>query len=143
MKAENSLPNIGVGVYVYNKAGKILLGRRKNSHGENSWSCPGGKLNTMESLKECAHRELHEETGLEIEKIEFLGYTEDFFENENLHFITFAFKVLPKTEDPILKEPHKCSGWEWFDLANLPSPLFLPIQNLFKKLELISENISG
>lgn len=25
--------------------------------------------------------------------------------------------------EPELKEPHKCDGWAWYDIDNLPEPL--------------------
>jgi len=54
------------------KDGKVLLGRRKGSHGEGEYAWPGGHLEYMESIKECARREVREETGMEIKNIRFL-----------------------------------------------------------------------
>jgi hypothetical protein len=30
-------------------------------------------------------------------------------------------------------EPEKCAEWAWFSWDDLPQPLFIPIQNLFKQ----------
>ena len=35
--------------------------------------------------------------------------------------------------DPELKEPEKCEKWGWFKWSSLPSPLFLPIENLIRQ----------
>lgn len=32
-----------------------------------------------------------------------------------------------------IMEPDKCEEWRWCDWNNLPSPLFIPIQNLLKQ----------
>lgn len=36
---ENNRPKVGVGVAII-KDGKVLLGKRKNAHGEGTWSFP-------------------------------------------------------------------------------------------------------
>jgi len=61
-------PKVGVGIIVI-KDNKVLLGKRKNSHGEGSWCFPGGHLEFNESLENCAKREVLEETGIEIKNI--------------------------------------------------------------------------
>ncbi|OAP64355.1 hypothetical protein AYL99_00327 [Fonsecaea erecta] len=56
---------------------KFLLGQRLGSHGAGTWALPGGHLEFGESLEECAAREVREETGLEVDEIEFLTATND------------------------------------------------------------------
>ena len=36
-------------------------------------------------------------------------------------------------EEPKIMEPDKCEQWAWFSPDSLPSPLFVPIQNLLKQ----------
>ena len=48
-------PKVGVGVMVL-KDGKVLLTRRKGSHGAGEYSFPGGHLEYMESFEDCARR---------------------------------------------------------------------------------------
>ena len=57
-------PSVGVGVFVYNMDGKILLGKRKGAHGAGEWSLPGGHLEFNESFERCCEREVMEETGI-------------------------------------------------------------------------------
>lgn len=38
-----SSPRIGVGVLIF-RDGKLLLGKRRGSHGAGDWSAPGGHL---------------------------------------------------------------------------------------------------
>ena len=56
-------PLIGVAVIV-TKDDRVLLGKRKNSHGADTWAFPGGHLEFNESIADCAAREVFEETGL-------------------------------------------------------------------------------
>lgn len=127
-------PQVGVGVIII-KNNKVLLGKRKNSHGEGSWSFPGGHLEFNESWEECAKRETLEETGLDITNIRFAAVTNDIFQLEKKHYITIFMLSDYIGGEPQLKEPEKCEQWEWFDWDDikLPRPLFLPIENLLKE----------
>ena len=67
-------PRVGVGVMIF-KNGKVLLSKRKGSHGEGEYSFPGGHLEYMESFEDCAVREVQEECGIKIKNINFLYLT--------------------------------------------------------------------
>jgi 8-oxo-dGTP diphosphatase len=43
MTLEEKRPKVGVGIIVLQE-GKVLLGKRKNSHGEGTWAFGGGHL---------------------------------------------------------------------------------------------------
>lgn len=124
-------PYIGVAIIVI-KNGKVLLGKRKNSHGSGTWHFPGGHLEFNESIEACARREVFEETGLRIKNIRLGPYTNDMFAKEQKHYITL-FAVAEYDSGVLeLKEPEKCEIWDWFEWARLPEPSFLSIQNLLK-----------
>jgi len=122
-------PRVGVGVLVWHD-GKVLLGRRRGAHGSSSWSFPGGHLEHGESWADCARREVHEETGLELEALEFAAVTNDVFADEGKHYVTIFMQAQAGSSEVELKEPDKCEGWAWFAWSALPSPLFLPIRDL-------------
>lgn len=122
-------PIVGVGVIVQN-ADQVLLGLRHNAHGEGTWSFPGGHLEFGESIIDCARREVLEETGLQIEEFTIGSFTNDYFQNEQKHYVTLFVVGKYAGGRPLVMEPDKCSRWKWFDWNNLPRPLFLPIQNL-------------
>jgi ADP-ribose pyrophosphatase YjhB (NUDIX family) len=64
----NINPRVGVAVIIRNKKNEILLGYRKNINlGYHTWGLPGGKLDFGEDLKDCAIRELKEETNLTVD----------------------------------------------------------------------------
>ncbi len=125
-------PQIGVGVIII-KENKILLGKRKKSHGAGSWQFPGGHLEFQESIEDCARREVFEETALEIENIRFGPYTNDIFVQEQKHYVTLYVIADYKAGQLTVCEPEKCEKWDWFDWNLMPEPLFLPIQNLLKQ----------
>ena len=125
-------PKVGVGVIII-KDNKVLLGKRKGSHGEGSWCFPGGHLEFNESLENCSKREVLEETGIKIKNIRFETITNDIFKEEGKHYITIFMLCEHDSGEVKVMEPEKCEKWDWFEWNNFPEPLFIPIQNLLKK----------
>lgn len=124
-------PSVGIGVIV-TKNRLVLMGKRKNAHGEGSWHFPGGHLEFGESWEECAKREVEEETGVKITNLRFGTVTNDIFKEEQKHYITI-FVIADYVSGIVeTKKPNKCDGWKWISWDDLPTPLFLPIQNLLK-----------
>lgn len=123
---------VGLAVFVI-KDNKILMHKRKNSHGNGTWSLPGGHLEYGESLEGCAKRETMEECGIKIKNLKFADITNDIFEAEKKHYITIFMLAEHDSGEPQILEPEKCERWEWFEWEKLPRPLFLPIENLLKQ----------
>ena len=124
-------PQVGVGVIILDDK-KVLLGKRKGSHGEGTWSFPGGHLEFNEEIEDCAKREVEEETGILLKNIRRGPFTNDIFEKENKHYVTIFVIAEKKMGDVKLLEPDKCEEWKWFSWDNLPKPLFLPVQTLIR-----------
>lgn len=116
-------PRVGIGLMVL-KEGKILLGRRKASHGAGEFSGPGGHLEYMESFEECARRETREEAGIEITNIRFL-FVGNFTEYAPKHYVDIGLVADWQSGEPTVMEPDKREGWGWYDFDNLPAPLFV------------------
>ena len=123
---------VGVAVFIL-KDNKVLLGQRIGSHGENTWATPGGHLEYGESIEQCAKREVMEETKLNVKSVKQLNFTNDMFEKEGKHYITLYVLAECDDAEPVVAEPEKCLKWQWFEIDNLPSPLFLSMQNLLKQ----------
>jgi 8-oxo-dGTP diphosphatase len=115
-------PRVGIGIMVF-KDGKVLMGKRKSSHGEGEYAWPGGHLEHMESFEACARREVKEETGLEITNIRFLRLM-NFKDHAPKHYVDIALIADWKGGEPQVLEPKKCECWDWYDLNCLPTPLF-------------------
>ncbi|XP_010265328.1 PREDICTED: nudix hydrolase 1 [Nelumbo nucifera] len=125
------VPRVAVVVFVIN--GKtVLLGRRRSSIGDSTFALPGGHLEFGESFEDCAAREVKEETGLDIKKMEYLTVTNNLFleEAKPSHYVTIFIRAVLKdpSQVPQNLEPNKCDGWDWFDWNNLPQPLFRPLK---------------
>ncbi|KAJ5477290.1 hypothetical protein N7539_007434 [Penicillium diatomitis] len=150
MTTTNPDPRIGVGVFVLNAEGKFILGKRKGSHGADTWALPGGHLEFGESWETCAEREILEETGLKIRDIRYLTATNSVFVAENKHYVTIFMgaKVEDDQGEPWIVEPEKCSAWEWCSWEDLRSmgqqqlsagsefsgeQLFLPLLSLLEQ----------
>lgn len=126
-------PLIGVGLLLIRRSdNKLLFGKRKNSHGADSWAPPGGHLEYGESPEECARREAIEETGCRLTTLATGPYTNDLFVQAGKHYITL-WMIAHTDDEPQLCEPHKCQEWGWFDHNELPENLFLSVTNLLEK----------
>ena len=128
---------VGIGVFVF-KNGKFLMQQRKGSHGAGSWSVPGGHLEFGESFEDTARREVKEETGLEIKNVRFGAVTNDHFADENKHYVTVWMLSDWADGNEYITEPDKCIAQEWHTFDDLPSPLFLPWNQLLES-EFIEE----
>lgn len=116
-------PKVGVGVVVF-KEGKVLMGRRIGSAaGEGEYAGPGGHLEHLETFEECAKRETLEETGMEIENVRFLCVT-NLRKYAPKHYIDIGVVADWKSGEPEVLEPDKIEYWDWFDMDDLPEPLF-------------------
>lgn len=122
---------VGVGVFVI-RDGKFLMGLRQGSHGADRWALPGGHQEFRESFEQTARREIQEETGLEITNIRFGAVTNDFFPDEDKHYITVWMLSNCSNGEPQNLEPHKCKQLGWFTFETLPKPLFLPLNHLLE-----------
>jgi 8-oxo-dGTP diphosphatase len=133
-----SRPAIGVGVLVWRDK-ELLLGKRllsdKNANQYFCWQFPGGHLEKNESVIECAQREVREETGLEIQAMRHLGFTNQTFTMAGCQYITLLVSSEYKSGEVQALEPDKCIEWQWFGYQQLPEPLFEPIHLFLAQFE--------
>eukprot|EP00899_Mesostigma_viride_P002728 jgi/Mesvir1/12456/Mv00610-RA.1 len=130
----HEIVRVGVGVVLVNDKGQVLLGCRKGSHGAGKFALPGGHLEFGESWEQCAIREVEEEVGVTISTPRYVFCVNSVMLSENKHYITlFMQATFPDGKLPRTMEPHKCEGWLWADWANLPSPLFQPLEDAIKQ----------
>ncbi|XP_016515442.1 nudix hydrolase 1-like [Nicotiana tabacum] len=124
------LPKVGVAVFLLSGS-KVLLGKRLSAIGHSTFALPGGHLEFGESFEECATREVKEETGLDIDKTEYLTVTNNVI-SEKVHVVSIFMRAVPAdpSQNPQTLEPEKCDGWDWYEWNNLPKPLFGPLQDM-------------
>lgn len=127
---------VGIGVMIF-KDGKVLLSERKGSHGSGEYSFPGGHLEYMEGFEECAVRETKEECGIEIQNIQFL-FLANVDKYAPKHYVHIGLIADWKSGLPKVLEPDRSGSWDWYDLKDLPTPLFemckLSIESYKKKV---------
>ena len=128
-------PKVGLGVLIF-KEDKILLAKRKGSHAhaQGVYSPPGGHMEYGESFEESIRREVEEECGLEIQNLKFLCV---YNQKEYLpdHFVNLGFMADWKNGEPQLMEPEKMEEWGWYNLENLPQPLYAMIPKYIEALK--------
>ena len=111
--------------------GSLLFLRRKNNPASGQWWFAGGRIHKDESLEETLHREVKEETGLEIESYRFIkAYSRVFPQRHDITIVYLCnckdskikldsehseyklFKKIPKNLHPYLLETIKDSQWK-------------------------------
>ncbi len=130
MEKENKI-GVGFGVMMF-KEGKLLLGRRHDDHqkassllnGAGTWTMPGGKLDFKEIFEDGAKREVMEETGITLGEIKVICVNQDIV--ESAHFVTIGFFSDVFLGEPKVMEPDEITEWRWFEMDDLPSPIYFP-----------------
>jgi 8-oxo-dGTP diphosphatase len=126
----SKVPRVGVGVII-RRGDEMLLQRRKNVHGEGTWSSPGGHLDFGEDPAVCAIREAAEETGLDVGGVTFVGVTNDLFDQER-HYVTLWFLATSFAGEAVISAGYEMSELGWFAIEELPEPLFPPLRRLLE-----------
>lgn len=127
---------VAVGIIIA-KNGEVLMMQRTGSTGTGTWAIPGGGIEFGETPEEAAVRETREETGLKVNDLEFVGYTNDVHEERPLHYVTLRFFTNNIVGTPTITEPEKCTGMGWFSITNLPAPLFEPTARILSRKDVI------
>ncbi len=90
-------PLVGVGAVVL-KEGRVLLVRRGVAPNCGLWAIPGGGLKLGETLRECAEREILEETGIRVRTREQI-YTGDLVDRDAEGRVRFHYVVIDFAAD--------------------------------------------
>ncbi len=128
----NQQVQVGTAIII-TKDDRVLLIRRKGPHGAGTWAPPGGHVDFGETPEQCAAREAKEEVGVEVTEARFRAITNDIFEEEGKHYITIWMDCKISPQNPVNASPREVLELGWFAWDALPSPLFLPLENLLKK----------
>lgn len=146
--SEEKRIGVGIGIMIF-KNNKILLGKRHEDpekassqlKGEGTWTMPGGKLHFGETFEDGAKREVLEETGITLNKIDVICVNQDII--ETAHFITIGLFSDAFSGEPQVMEPNEITEWRWFELTNLPKPIYQPslkILNNYKNKKFYIKN---
>lgn len=114
----------------------ILLGRRFESGQFIGWQCPGGYLQKGESVQQAASRHCLEKAGIEISQIRAGPYSNNIFDAAEKHTISLYVIAEAYTISRQSSYKNALSQWSWFNIDALPTPLFLPLNNLLEEYNL-------
>ena len=132
---ENKKIGVGFGVMLL-KNNKVLLGKRHDDpekassllNGAGKWTMPGGKLRFGEKFEDGAKREVMEETGIRLNSATVVAVNNDIV--ETAHFVTIGLLSEDFEGDAKVMEPDEITEWRWFDLKELPEPLYFPSEKV-------------
>jgi 8-oxo-dGTP diphosphatase len=104
-------PQLAVSAVIF-RDGKVLLVRRARSPAKGIYSLPGGRVEFGESLHTALHREVREETGLDIEIIALAGWREVLpAAGGGGHYVIMSFAARWAAGEPVLNEEHDDFRW--------------------------------
>lgn len=112
--------------------GKVLLGRRRFDPSADLWDIPGGFVEESEHPLDALHRELREETGLEIEPTEFLGTWMQDYGQRNVLCLTWLARPSGGEE----RAGDDLVELRWFGPEELPAPAELAFETFVEILSL-------
>lgn len=102
-------------VAVFNKDGKILMGKRKDS---GKWTLPGGHFENGETKEQAAKRELKEETNIDAGKLQYL-VSEDVNTPDAGDITVSAFKTIYDGPTSVVSDPdEEVERWRWINVEN-------------------------
>jgi 8-oxo-dGTP pyrophosphatase MutT (NUDIX family) len=108
-------------------AGAVLLVKHRRL---GSWLPVGGEIEPGETPLEAARRELREETGLEVEPLEFLGAWMDRYGGDSTAEATLNLYWTARVVAGELQAADDVSELHWFRPDELPPPDELAFENV-------------
>lgn len=111
---DQEYPEPTVGGLIFNPEGQMLIVKSHKWQGK--YTIPGGHVEVGEALKEALHREIKEETGLEVRDLQFLCFQEyirggSFWEER--HFIFFDYTCRSDQVEVVLND--EAEEYLWLD----------------------------
>lgn len=129
------VPILGVGIMLINPEGQVLLGKRIKADETLTWCFPGGKMDLGETYAQAAVRELYEETDLLVDVARMQAFcvmTNTVAPRCNTTMGMTLEIQSEEVQQIKITEPHIFEIWQWFDLDQLPVPLFPETEVMLK-----------
>ena len=108
---------------------RVLLTLRKAAPEAGCWSILGGKVDFLETVKDCAVREAYEEAGVRIAIERLLCITDHLLPEENQHWVSPSYLARIVEGEAYNREPHKSEDLRWFGFGELPENLTMTARN--------------
>lgn len=125
----------GAAVLIVNQQGGLLLQHRRDNH---QWGLIGGSMEVGESLEETARRETFEETGLELDELEWFGLFSgqdliDKFPNQDIVVNVVAVYIARQFRGKLKVDEKEADEIRFFKLVELPKDLSPPDRPVIKQ----------
>jgi len=110
-------PVPGAEAVCFDDRGRVLLGRRAFDPGAGLWDLPGGFIHEDEHPLDALRREIREETALDIDPVDFLGFWLEPYDGRMVLCLAWTARVSGEGSagDDLVE---LC----WFDQDALPAP---------------------
>lgn len=135
-KDESNRPSIGVATVVV-KNNKILIGKDTRK-GEAVYGVPGGHWETGESLKECAIREVLEESGVVCDNVQLISVYDFYREDKQKNYVTIGMKAVYVSGELTDLHDEGRLDWVWYDIEDALKLNLFPADKI-----LIERYVSG
>ncbi len=130
-------PRVGVGGFVIDGKGRLLLQLRNKDPEANYWSIAGGAVEYLENVQDALKRELKEELGIEAVVEDLLCVTDHILPEEQAHWVSPAYLVRIIAGEATNLEPHAVKEIAWFSMDTLPEKLTMTAKaaiNAYKEM---------
>ncbi|MBY6037727.1 NUDIX hydrolase [Fictibacillus nanhaiensis] len=124
------------GALVFDQQNRVLLQKRRDNQ---RWGIPGGFMEFNETVQETARREVFEETGLIIGKLDLFGiysgsnHEKTFDNGDQVSMVQIMFSCR-EYKGNLIKQNDESLENRFFELNRLPADLFLEHQLFFDDL---------
>ena len=132
---------VGAAVLIMDPEKRLLLLKRSDNA---CWGIPGGGMEPGEIVEMAARREVREETGLDVRKLELFGVfsgPELYYKYPNgdeVHNVTIVYLSRNVIGDIQLNHEH--TNWRWFSANHIPTNISSPIKPVINKfIEIVLE----
>ncbi|MHA2225956.1 MAG: NUDIX hydrolase [Candidatus Hodarchaeales archaeon] len=133
-------PWVSAHAIIFNKdRKKILLTKRAAPPKQFYWFPPGGAINLGETVEDGVKREIMEETGVKIEKLQFIDYidgiTLDKNEKVEFHFVVFMF--VGDYKEGVVEAKDDALEVQWMSIEEITSDVIqvpAELHRIFKKI---------
>lgn len=119
---------MGVGAFITDSAGRLLLVKRLREPEAGHWGLPGGKVDFGETIAQTCAREILEELGVEIAVGDLICVVDQIDHAAGTHWVAPVFRASIVGGEPSNREPQALAEIGWFGPGDLPAPLTVSTQ---------------
>lgn len=109
---DTNRPSVGVATVVV-KDGKIAIGKDTRK-GDAVYGVPGGHWESGETLKECAAREVKEESGVDVTNVELISVYDFYRPDKEKSYVTIGMKAAYAGGDFADLHDEGRLDWAWY-----------------------------